>query len=100
MPTLVLALAQIADAKSDMSKLAEQLLTRSVQLKSPDLSTTTARTAIDPANVVLACASLQHPALRSHGEQLLAALLDRTHEQPSAMVRPFLRKATRRRRAA
>ena len=101
---LVLALAQIADARGDVSKLAELFSTRVIQLKRPDLPNVPARMAIDPANVVLACAALQHPALRSQGEELLAALVDSTygqsgtlgqplHGQPAGNVRPFLRKA-------
>ena len=90
---LLMALAQLADGRGDLAKLAEQLSMRVVQLKGAALPAVAGPTTIDPANVVVACAALQHPTLRPLGEELLAALVDSTYGQSSPIVRPFLRKA-------
>lgn len=83
----LLSLARIADGKGDLSKVASAMSQRVGRLKGA------APAAIDPSDVVMACAALGQPTLRPLGEELLWALLEGTHGQPNSPVRPFLRQA-------
>ncbi|MEK6258637.1 MAG: DUF1583 domain-containing protein [Planctomycetota bacterium] len=90
---LLLALAQIADSRGDLSKVTEAFSKRVIQLKGAAPANGAGPAIIDPADVVIACAALQHPTLRPLGEEMLAVLLDSTHGRPASRVRPFLRQA-------
>lgn len=82
---LLLALAQIADSRGDVSGVTKAISQRVMQLKGA------AQATIDTADVVLACAAMQHATLRPHAEELVAVLLAGTHGQPGSRVRTFLR---------
>lgn len=90
---LLLTLAQMADGRSDLSKVAEGISKRVIQLSTAVPASGVEPAAINSADVVLACAALQHPALRPLSEKLLTVLLESTHGQPAPTLRPFLRQA-------
>ena len=90
---LIMALAQIADDKADKSNVAQVLSKRVIQRKKASAPKIVGPAVVDPADMVLACAALQHPTLRPLGEEMLALLLDSTRERSAPIIRPFLQTA-------
>lgn len=90
---LLLSLAEIADGRGDISRVTNAISQRVTQLKGAAPASGATPVNIDPADVVLACAALQHPTLRPLGSQMFAVLLDRTHGRTASHVRPFLNQA-------
>ncbi|HEY2253711.1 MAG TPA: DUF1583 domain-containing protein, partial [Planctomycetaceae bacterium] len=90
---LLLALAQIAEGRGEITRLHEQLSQRAGQLKAAVPATGAGPKSIDSAHLVLAGACLSHPSLRPLGEEMFDSLLASTHGQTARTLRPFLQQA-------
>ncbi len=89
---LLMALAQIADARTDLTDVAQQLSRKVDQLRSPPPKTDGMIGTIDSTTIVLATAALQRATLRRSGEELLELLTASTAGQSAPFVGPFLRR--------
>lgn len=90
---LLLELAQIADVRGDVSKVTEAVAKRIARLKGAAAPQNGEPTNIDAADVVIACAALEHPTLHPLGEELLSRLLDSSRGSAATHAVPFLREA-------
>ncbi len=89
----LLAFAQIADGRGDMSKLALKLSSRLDHLQSNNAGGIANPTAFDSINLILAAAGLQHPALKPISEKMMAEWVGGRDKEPAGNLRSFLRSA-------
>lgn len=88
---VLLTLARLADRRGDTSAAADALQRRKAALEGRGAAPADPSSAVDPSNLALAAAALQHEELRPLGEEIFKFLADKALTKGSPRLRSFLR---------